>query len=187
MKKTKLVSAILLLTAGALFAAPKAKAPIEPVSVTISEDNMGENQATMQNQVFNADGSVTYDAMMKYGGGGIQFSINGKTGVNLKDYKTIRVEFDYKIGPVYTNTNKVPKFKVCTYGPGSTFYQGSVDQGYFDADALEGSMTYDCEISKKTGKALKVAIPLNAWQWAADGGSEDDLVTMTIRSITFLP
>lgn len=186
MKKLKSVS-VLLLVACSLFAAPKAKAPAEPVTVELSESNLAENQGTMQNQVFNSDGSVTYDAMMKYGGGGISFNINGKKGINLADYNTIHIEFDYKIGSSYKNTDMVPKFKVVTYGSGATFYKGGLDRAYFSADGLEGSIAFDCDISKVTGKAIKVAVPLNGWKWAEEGASDDDLVTMTIKSITFLP
>lgn len=188
--KKLLTSVVALSMLFALTAAPKSKKTaevIEPISVKISADNMAENQATMQNQVFNADGSVTYDAMMKFGGGGISFFVDGKSGVKLSSYKKIRVEFDYSTDKKWKNENMTPKFKIVTWGPGTTYYNGGADQGYFDSEGRSGSMVYEMEISKPTGKVVKVAIPLNAWKWVENGGSEEDLVTMTIKSITLLP
>lgn len=188
MKKIIVAAMAALSLSCALFAAPKAApAPVEPIKVALTAANMAENQATMQNQVFNVDGSVTYDAMMKYGGGAVTFFINGKAGVNLKDYKTIHVEFDYAQGASWKNPAKLPKFKIVTWGPGATFYQGAVDRCYFDADSAKGTMVYDLDIAAVSGKAVKIAIPLNAWQWDKEGGSEEDLVNMKIKSITLLP
>ena len=48
-------------------------------------------------------------------------------------------------------------------------------------------MVYEMDISKSSGKVVKIAVPLNAWKWVENGGSEEDLVTMTIKSITLLP
>ena len=186
----KILTSILTLSMFfALTAAPKStkNTVIEPISVKISADNLAENQATMQNQVFNSDGSVTYDAMMKYGGGGISFYVDGKSGVKLSSYKKIRVEFDYSTDKRWANENVTPKFKIVTYGPGTTYFNGGVDQGYFDADSRSGSMVYEMDISKSSGKVVKIAVPLNAWKWVENGGSEEDLVTMTTTSITLLP
>jgi hypothetical protein len=191
MKKTSIILATLLLISGALSAAPKkAAAPVEikPITVKLTEANLAENQGTMQNQVFNADGSVTYDAMMRYGGGGISFFINGpKEGINLKNYSTVHVVFDYKTVDGWKNSAKAPKFKIVTWGPGTTYYNGGVDRCYFDADELSGTYEYDLDVSAMSGKIIKIAVPLNAWKWVEDGGSDEDLVKMTIKEITFLP
>lgn len=188
MKKIKVIISVLMLSAlfTSVYAKAKEKEPVKPVSVKFSEATQWDNQATMQDGVYNSDGTVTYTSMFKYGGGGYAFDINGKTGINLKDYNTILVEFDYEVADGWSNSAKFPKFGVKTWGQGKDFWSGT-GQSYPDGDALSGTMTVEVDISAAREKALRVGVVSNAWKWTDEGGSEDDKVKITVKEITFLP
>ena len=193
----KLLSFLIVATAvmTTLVAAPKSKKntsePAQPVSVKFSAETFGDDAQTLQDHIYNEDGSVTYTAGFKYGGGGTSFLINGKNGISAKQYNTIHVEFDWEVADGnWSNQNAVPKFKVIGFGPGSSFYQGgdALDPTYFDATSQSGSTAIDIDISDKSKKVTKIGVLVNAWRWIEDnGGSEDDLVKITVREITFLP
>ena len=156
MKKTL---SILIIAAGAmtaLVAAPKSKnnttEPAQPVSVKFSAETFGDDAQTLKDHVYNADGSVTYTAGFKYGGGGTSFLINGKNGISAKQYRTIHVEFDWEVADGnWSNPNAVPKFKVIGFGAGSSFYQGgdAINPTYFDATSQSGSTAIDIDISNQ--------------------------------------
>lgn len=187
MKKIKVILSVLMLSALFTSVFAKEKEPVEPVTVKLSAATQWENQATMQDGVYNSDGSVTYTSMFKYGGGGYAFNIDGKKGIDLKNYKTILIEFDYEAVEGWNDSAKFPKFGIKTWGPGTSFFQGGVGQTYPDADALSGTMTVEVDISAARGKALRVGVCSNAWKWVEEGGSEDDKVKITVKEITFLP
>jgi hypothetical protein len=85
MKKTLSLLLVAAVAMTALVAAPKSKKtaePAQPVSVKFSAENFGDDAQTLQDHVYNADGSVTYTAGFKYGGGGTSFLIDGKNGIS---------------------------------------------------------------------------------------------------------
>lgn len=190
MKKTSLVVASLMLLTGALFAAPKKNAaPVEPLTVTFSESTRWGTDATFADGVYGEDGSVTYTAMYRYGGGGYTFNINGKSGINLKDYSSCEIEFDYKTGS-WEKPEVLPKFGVKYFGSGATFFNGGQPLDWIDAETPEGTITRTIDLTGKSGKAVRIGIVANSWQWAGngDGGNTgDDTVIITVKKITFLP
>lgn len=189
MKKISLV-AVTMLIAGALFAAPKkAAAPVEPITVTFSESTRWGTDATMADGTYGEDGSVTYTAMYKYGGGGYTFNINGKNGINLKDYSSVEIEFEYKTG-AWEKPEVMPKFGVKYWGPGATFFNGGQPLDWIDAEEASGTITRTIDLTGKSGKALRIGVVSNAWQWAGNGNGNDkgdDTVIITVKKITFLP
>ncbi len=196
MKKTLSLLIVAVVAMTALVAAPKSKKnasaePAQPVSVKFSAETFGDDAQTLQDHVYNEDGSVTYTAGFKYGGGGTSFLINGKNGISAKQYKTIHVEFDWEVSEEnWSNPNAVPKFKIIGFGPGSSFYQGgdAINPTYFDSTSQSGSTALDIDISTQSKKVTKIGVLVNAWRWKEDnGGSEDDLVKITVKEITFLP
>lgn len=170
----------------------KDKEPAKEVNVVFSTETQWGTDATMADGVYNADGSVTYSSMFRYGGGGYTFNIDGKQGINLKDYATCIVEFDYAINPnAWENKDLTPKFAVKVYPNGATFYQGNIIAlAYIDADATEGSIYQEIDLSKVNSKMLRVGVVANSWKWAGngDGGSTgDDLCKITVKRISFIP
>lgn len=196
MKKTLSLVLIAAIAMTSLVAAPKSKKntssePVQPVSVKFSAETFGDDAQTLQDHVYNADGSVTYTAGFKYGGGGTSFLIDGKNGISAKQYRTIHVEFDWEVAEGnWSNPNAVPKFKIIGFGAGSSFYQGgdAINPTYFDSTSQSGSTALDIDISTQSKKVTKIGVLVNAWRWKEDnGGSEDDLVKITVKEITFLP
>ncbi len=188
MKKTSLFIISSLLFVGALFAAPKKTEPVEPQKVIFSEANRWGTDATLADGVY-ADGTVTYTAMYRYGGGGYTFKVNGKSGINLKNYSTCEIEFDYEVAS-WENQSVFPKFAVKTFGSGATFYNGGQALTYIDGEALKGTIKQSIDLSGKTGKIFNVGVVANSWQWAGNGNGNDtgdDTVVIKLKSITFLP
>lgn len=196
MKKTLSLVLIAAIAMTSLVAAPKSKKntasePVQLVSVKFSAETFGDDAQTLQDHVYNEDGSVTYTAGFKYGGGGTSFLIDGKNGISAKQYRTIHVEFDWEVVEGnWSNPNAVPKFKIIGFGAGSSFYQGgdAINPTYFDSTSQSGSTALDIDISTQSKKVTKIGVLVNAWRWKEDnGGSEDDLVKITVKEITFLP
>ncbi len=190
MKKTSLIFVSMMLFAGSLFAAPKKNAaPVEPISVTFSESTRWGTDATLADGVYGEDGSVTYTAMYRYGGGGYTFNINGKTGINLKDYSSCEIEFEYKTGS-WEKPEVMPKFGIKYFGSGATFFNGGQPLDWVDAEEPSGTITRTIDLTGKSGKAVRIGVLANSWQWAGngDGGDKgDDTVIITVKKITFLP
>ncbi|BDC94004.1 hypothetical protein [Treponema bryantii] len=190
MKKTSLIFVSMMLFAGSLFAAPKKNAaPVEPISVTFSESTRWGTDATLADGVYGEDGSVTYTAMYRYGGGGYTFNINGKTGINLKDYSSCEIEFEYKTGS-WEKPEVMPKFGIKYFGSGATFFNGGQPLDWVDAEEPSGTITRTIDLTGKSGKAVRIGVLANSWQWAGNGNGNDkgdDTVIITVKKITFLP
>lgn len=186
MKKLKRLLGCLALAL--LFSSAFAKEPAKPVTVTLAEANRWGTDATYADGVYE-NGTVTYTAMYRYGGGGYTFNINGKQGINLKDYSSVEIEFDYETG-AWENSEIYPKFALKYFPSGASFYNGGQAISYFDADSMKGTIKQSFDISDKSGKALRVGIVANSWKWEGNGNggdTGDDTVIIKVKSITFLP
>ena len=166
-----------------------AKSAVEPVKVVLSEANLWGTDVTFADGVYGTDGSVTFTAMYKYGGGGYTFNINGKAGINLKDYSTLEIEFDYETG-AWEKPSVMPKFGVKYWGAGATFFNGGQALDWIDAESPKGTVKKSISLKGKSGKALRIGIVSNSWQWEGNGdGSNtgDDTVIIKVKSIKFVP
>lgn len=159
------------------------------VKVTLSEANVWGTDATLGDGVFAKDGSVTYTAMYRYGGGGYTFKINGKDGIDLKDYATCEIEFDYKTGS-WEKPKVMPKFGIKYWGANGNFYSNGQPIDWVDSEALKGTVKRSIDLKGKTGKALYIGVLANSWMWEGNGdgaNNGDDTVIITVKSIKFIP
>jgi len=189
MKKISFLIVASMMLVGSLFAAPKKGEPVEPITVVFSEATRWGTDATLADGVYGEDGSVKYTAMFKYGGGGYTFNINGKSGINLKDYSSCEIEFDYEPGS-WEKADVMPKFGVKYWGPGASFFNGGQPLTWIDCEEMSGTVKQTIDLTGKSGKAIRIGVVANSWQWKGngDGGnSGNDTAIITVKRITFLP
>lgn len=133
--------------------------------------------------VVNRDGSITYNASAKYSGGGYIFYIKeDKSVINLENYESIEVEFDYEtVEGKWNSSAKNPQWCLNLVAEGGNFWDGATTLDYFGSDNNSGTKTYEYKINSiDTGSFIGICIKLNTYK---SGNDESDECKMTIKSI----
>ena len=82
------------------------------------------------------------------------------------------------------------KFGIKYFGPGASFFNGGQAMDWIDAETPSGTISKTIDLTGKSGKAIRIGVLANSWQWAGngDGGNKgDDTVIITVKKITFIP
>ncbi|MBQ7970018.1 MAG: hypothetical protein IJ293_03410 [Treponema sp.] len=131
----------------------------------------------------NADGSVTYTTSAQYSGGGYVFYIReDKSVINLENYESISIDFDYEaVDGKWASEASNPKWCLNLYPEGAGFWNGATTLGYFDSTSTKGSMTHTYSVKDSDkGDYSAICLKLNAYQ---TGNADTDECKVTIKSI----
>lgn len=131
----------------------------------------------------NADGSVTYTTSAQYSGGGYVFYIKeDKSVINLENYESISIDFDYEaVDGKWASEASNPKWCLNLYPEGAGFWNGATTLGYFDSTSAKGSMTHTYSVKDSDkGDYSAICLKLNAYQ---TGNADTDECKVTIKSI----
>lgn len=131
----------------------------------------------------NADGSVTYTTSAQYSGGGYVFYIKeDKSVINLENYESISIDFDYEaVDGKWASEASNPKWCLNLYPEGAGFWNGATTLEYFDSTSAKGSMTHTYSVKDSDkGDYSAICLKLNAYQ---TGNADTDECKVTIKSI----
>jgi len=127
------------------------------------------------------NGTVTYEAKAQYSGGGYAYYIKAdKSVINLSNYESIDVEFDYE-AKTWKSGAKNPQWCLNVYPEGSTFYAGGKTLQYFSDGKASGTTKLNYKVAE-TDTIVGVGIKLNAYQ---TGNDDSDSCKVTIKKIQF--
>ena len=146
--------------------------------------------------VENADGSVEWVATSAGGaGGGVSFYVNpNKNEINIGNYASIDLEFDY--APVegkWAEAAENPGFCLRMLTWDSTgMFGGYEDLEYFESEAVSGTMTYNVEVPEDFAAKVKASagqdsilgfvLKFNDYQRGNDNG---DQLWVKIKNVKF--
>ncbi|MCQ2591988.1 MAG: endo-1,4-beta-xylanase [Treponema sp.] len=137
--------------------------------------------------VYNEDGTVSYNSSAEYSGGGIIYYINkDKSAVNLEDYESIDIEFDYAASAEHWSENaSKPQWCLLVYeqseNAGDYWKSQSVALDYFGDNKLSGTCIKNILIAK-TGNYVGVSLKLNAHE---TNNASTDFCAVTLKKIKF--
>ena len=152
------------------------------IKVKMNNDTVMDKGSVSQLQT-NSDGSITYNASAKYSGGGYIFYIKeDKSVINLENYESIEVEFDYEtVEGKWNSSAKNPQWCLNLVAEGGNFWNGATTLKYFGSNNKSGTQIYKYTIdSSNTGNFVGICIKLNTYK---SGNDESDECKMTIKSI----
>jgi len=142
------------------------------------------------------DGSVSWVATASGGaGGGVAFYVNpNKDEINIANYKSIDLEFDYSIiEGKWNETAMVPgfAFRILPWDS-SGLFGGYEELEYFESDAPSGSLTHSIEIpsdfadrivaTSDFDSVLGFALKFNDYE---RGNERGDQLKVTLKSVKF--
>jgi len=142
------------------------------------------------------DGSVSWVATAAGGaGGGVTFYLNSnKKEINIANYESVDLVFDYEaVEGKWAENAQTPSFVLRVLPWDSTgLFGGFEDVEYFDSDALSGTMKYNVKIpadfvdkiiaSSDYDSILAFAIKFNDYQ---RGNANGDQLKITLKSVAF--
>ncbi|MCR4734315.1 MAG: hypothetical protein K5829_04850 [Treponema sp.] len=133
------------------------------------------------------DGSVSYIASGQYSGGGACFYIKSDQSIiNIENYETVDLEYEYE--PISGNwdTSSNPKWCFNVYSDDSSgFWNEGTTLQYFENNALSGSFTYSVDVGDSVEGDMKAfAIKLNTYNTVNDG-DQNKKCKIRIKKVTF--
>ena len=141
------------------------------------------DKGSVGNLTENADGSVTYTTSAQYSGGGYVFYIKeDKSVINLENYESISIDFDYEtVADKWASGASNPKWCLNLYPEGVGFWNGATTLEYFDSTSAKGSMSHTYSVKDSVnGDYSAICLKLNAYQ---TGNADTDECKVTIKSI----
>lgn len=203
MKKLKIVSALAALAmVVSVFVGCKNDSPEEeydkPYGITLRDKKEAftifESDSAKEVTV-NEDGSVSWIATAAGGaGGGVSFyAKSNKNEINIANYESIDLEFDYSpVEGKWADGAQFPGFCLRILPYDSTgLFGGFEDLEYFDAQEKSGTLTYTVNIpdtfaaqftaSADFDSALGFALKFNDYQRGNDNGDELQVVLKNVK------
>ncbi len=149
-----------------------------------------------ENVTVEADGSVSWVATAAGGaGGGVAFYVNSdKKEINIANYKSIDVEFEYSpVEGKWNSQAQLPGFCMRILPWDSTgLFGGYEDLEYFDSTAISGTLTKTINIPEEFADRIKAssdydsilgfALKFNDYN---RGNSDGDQLKVTLKSVKF--
>lgn len=129
-----------------------------------------------------SDGEVTYTTIAQYSGGGFIFYIKpDQSVVNLTNYDSIYVDFEYEAGTWKSGANE-PQWCLNVYPEGAGFWNGGKTLQYFGDGKMYGRTTINHKITE-TDTIVAVGIKLNAYN---TNNADNDNCRVTLKKIKFV-
>ena len=197
MKKLISLFGLLLIISTTMFTscAPEAKQPgksdpvqpdpIDPVVTVKLSNSQVFAKGSVGELTENDDGSVSYTTSAQYSGGGYVFYIKeDKSVINLENYESICIDFDYEVVEgKWASEAPNPKWCLNLYKEGNDFYGGETID-YFDSSSAKGTESYIYSVKDENkGEYNAICLKLNAYQ---SGNEDTDECKVTIKSIKLI-
>lgn len=153
----------------------------EGIVVTFADANVMDKGCISSGPSY-SNGEVTYTTTAQYSGGGCIFYIKpDQSVVNLTNYDSIYVDFEYEAGTWKTGA-KAPQWCLNVYPEGAGFWNGGKTLQYFSDEKMYGRTTINHKIAE-TDTVVAVGIKLNAYN---TNNADNDNCRVTIKKIKFV-
>lgn len=159
--------------------------PIDPVVTVKLSNSQVFAKGSVGELTENDDGSVSYTTSALYSGGGYVFYIKeDKSVINLENYESICIDFDYEVVEgKWASEAPNPKWCLNLYKEGNDFYGGETID-YFDSSSAKGTESYIYSVKDENkGEYNAICLKLNAYQ---SGNEDTDECKVTIKSIKLI-
>ena len=159
--------------------------PIDPVVTVKLSNSQVFAKGSVGELTENDDGSVSYTTSAQYSGGGYVFYIKeDKSVINLENYESICIDFDYEVVEgKWASEAPNPKWCLNLYKEGNDFYGGETID-YFASSSAKGTESYIYSVKDENkGEYDAICLKLNAYQ---SGNEDTDECKVTIKSIKLI-
>lgn len=151
------------------------------IDVVISDASVMDKGSVVSGPTF-SNGEATFTVSAQYSGGGVIFYIKpDQSIVNLPNYDSIYIDFEYETG-TWKDGAKAPQWCLNVYGEGAGFWNGGKTLQYFGDGKMYGRTSIIHTISE-IDTIVAVGLKLNAYQ---SGNADNDTCRITLKKIKFL-